>query len=232
MAYINEPGSSFGAEKASIGDLISGTFGELRENFKPILVYLGVFVLLNLFGDSNALSFGLSFDSFIPLVYFAVYFLAQYWLYEHILRGAGLVEEGKPKRVFRFFGMAVVIGIALSFANSFFVIPAVILCGRWITAPSFLVASDCGVFESIGESWRTSSGNTLSLSVAAFVMGLIFILLFTVLSALEDALFGWSGDGIFTNLAFHILPLLLMGLSITAYRRFAEPDANISDVFS
>ena len=211
----------------AVGPLLTGTFHELVSIRGPLLLYLGVFVGLGLIGRLGAPLGGL-----ITLVGLAGYFLGQYLLYRALLRHAGLMVEDGPIRVFRFFGMALVLGMAIYLASAFFVIPGLILAAKWVMAPAYLVAGSRGTFESIGDSWRASSGNTLALVVAFGLLGIAYLFLvgmagaFGALSGLDQV-----ADNLSVQLALHCLPLLLMGLSVTAYRTLNDEPERLAEVF-
>ena len=102
----------------------------------------------------------------------AGYFVGQYLLYRTMLRRAGHPASGL--RIFRFVGMAILIGFSVLFASYLFLIPGIVVGARWIATPCYLVATDKGVFASLGESWSATKGNTLPLSLAFTAMVLIF----------------------------------------------------------
>jgi hypothetical protein len=213
-------------EKAEVstGELISGAFAELGESKREVAMYLGAFLLANI---ANELEPG---DA-LNLATLVGYFVAQYWLFRVILRKAGFAADG-PFRVFHLFGMAIVIGAPVWIGAMFLFVPGIILAAKWVMAPSFLVATDKGVFDSMGASWSTSNGYTLQLSLAFTALFLIFFVLIGIVSVVDAQLEEIVGKKLLSGWTTHFLPLLLMGLSVTAYRQLQQAGQTLSDVFA
>jgi len=215
----------------SAGELIGAAFEELARVRREVLIYLGVFLLADIAGavDSTAVP---GIGGLASLVLFGGYFVAQYLLYRVMLRRAGHAVDGRF-RIFRFVGMAIVIAFVLMFATSLFVIPAIIVGARWIAAPCYLVATDKGVFASIGESWSVTRGNTLPLSLAFTAMVLIFGVAAVALGAVGAAFEELLGlERLSFAFASHVLPLLLLGLSVATYRRLNDEGVELAAVFA
>lgn len=222
MNYTQKPVISFDS-------LLTGTFAELSQIKREIGFYFLFFAGL---GAVQWLveSYAIGLRGFVSIFAFFAYFYAQYRLYQASLSSYGALPHDRV-RVFSFLGMALLIGAGLAFASNFLVIPAIILGGKWIMAPTFLVARDRAVLSSIGDSWDASSGNTLALSLA---YGLIFfgwLVLIGLGDSLSDALNLPSGYNAVSGLILHILPILLMGMSVTAYRQLANPADTLANVF-
>jgi hypothetical protein len=215
-------------EKLSAGELITAAFGELAENRREVLIYLGAFLLVDIAGAIPRPLVWVTGPT--GLLAFGGYFLGQYLLYRAVLRRAGHAAEGI--RIFRFIGMAIVIAFALMFASYLFLIPAVVVGARWIAAPCYLVATDKGVFASLGESWSATSGNTLPLSLAFTAMVLMFGALLVGFTALVTAVKGVLGIELSVGVVSHFLPLLLLGLSVAVYRRVNAEGTELAAVFA
>jgi hypothetical protein len=216
-------------DKLAAGELITGAFGELAQNRREILIYLGVFLLVDI-ASSVVPKSVVVITGPTGLLASGGYFLGQYLLYRAMLRRAGHTAGGI--RIFRFVGMAIVIGFGLLFASYLFLIPAIVIAARWIAAPCYLVATDRGVFASLGESWSASSGSTLALSLAFTAMVLIFFALLVAFTAAGAAIKGLLGPALSFGFTAHLLPLLLMGLSVAAYRRLNEEGVELAAVFA
>jgi hypothetical protein len=218
-------------KRVSAGELIGGAFGELAENRREVLIYLGAFgvVALASFPVARAVP---PLAGLASLALFVGYFLAQYLLYRTLLRRAGQVIVDDRIRIFRFMAMAVVIGLVVGFASSLFLIPGILIAARWIMAPCYLVITNRGLFAALGDSWSASKGNTLSLSLAFTALFLIFMVLSTVLGSVDGILPDALGPNPLAGLGFHFLPLLLMGLSVTAFRRLNGEGHELSAVFA
>jgi hypothetical protein len=217
--------------KLTPGELITAAFAELKESRREVLIYLGGFLFLEIAAATAPGPLRIVGGAG-GLVAFGAYFVGQYLLYRLMLRRAGFVSTDGRMRIFRFIALAIVIGFALMFAVYLFVIPAIILAARWITAPCVLVASERGLFDTLGDSWKATSGNTLPLSLAFTAMFLIFMVLSVAISTLEAALDGMAGSNVTISIGYHFLPLLLMGLSVATYRRLEGADRSLAEVFA
>lgn len=222
MAFLEQP-------KLSPGELITDAFRELAGSRREIAIYLGVFVGLEVAGDLIPTS---AVTGFAGLALFGAYFLGQYLLYRTILRRSGHAALDGRIRIFRFVAMAIVVGLAVLFASYLFFIPAIIVGGRWVTAPSYIVATDKGLFAALGDSWSAGSGNTLPLSLAFAAMVLIFGVVLVLFGAAAAAIKGVLGIDISFGFVGHFLSLLLMGLSIAAYRRLNDEGVELAEVFA
>ncbi|MGB3166659.1 MAG: hypothetical protein WBA68_07795 [Alteraurantiacibacter sp.] len=218
MSYVQ-------AKRADVGELLGGTFAALKRARKELAIYFGAFFAIGLFaGTSSTLGGLLAIGAFIG------YFVGQYWLYQAMLRYAGLLQDERM-RVFGLFFMALLLVIPVLVGLNFLFVPGVILVAKWVMAPAYLVAKPRNLFEALGESWRASDGNTVALALTVFVLGLIWVLAFVVLAAIGE-IFGGSDEGSFGWLAIHLLPVFLMGLSVTAYRRLVGDGAELREVFA
>lgn len=202
-----------------MGELVPGAFATLGAIKRELAIYFLLFAALGLI------------DNVVPgiptVVGFVLYWLGHYLLFQALLRNAGWLEDDR-KRVFRFFFMACLIAIAIAIGLNFLIIPGVILGAKWIMAPAFLVARDGGVFAAMGDSWEASSGNTLHLSLAYAIIGGAWTLGLVMLGAVVD---GTSAKSIVIGTYFHLLPVLMMGLSVYAYGLLAEPSNSLVEVF-
>lgn len=214
----------------TVGEALSGTFEALATAKREIGLYFLMFAGLS----ALQMAAGNYFDLLTPiiaLVTFVLYFYAQNRLYQVMLSRSGVtVHPGL--RTFRFLGMALVIGIALSFASNIFIIPAIILGAKWIMAPSVLVANTkSGIFSAMGESWTASDGSTLQLSLAFMAVFLIWGALIVAMGAFTEAADLAAGYNFFTALTIYVLPIMMMGLSVAAFRKLNGGVDEIADVF-
>jgi len=216
--------------KLSIGELMTASFAELTASRREIAAYLGVFLLVDIAGA--LLPAPLAWLGSGWLLVFGGYFIAQYLLYRTMLRRAGHAGADNRLHIVRFVAMAFVIGLALAFAINLFLIPAIVLAARWIAAPCYVVAADKGPIAAMGESWSVTSGNTLPLSLAFSVLVLVSFALVVAFGLVEGALEAILGTQLELNLAMHVLPLLLMGLSVASYRRLNHEGTELAAVFA
>ena len=202
-----------------MGELVPGAFATLGAIKRELAIYFLVFGGLNLVEEVM--------PGIPVIVGFVLYWLGHYLLFQALMRENGWLEDDR-KRVFRFFGMACLIAIAIAIGLNFLIIPGIILGAKWIMAPAFLVARDRGVFAALGDSWEASSGNTMHLSLAYAIIGGAWALGLAMLGAVVD---GTSAKSIVIGTYFHFLPVLMMGLSIYAYGVLAQPSNSLVEVF-
>lgn len=214
----------------SVGEALSGTFEVLATAKHEIGLYFLVFAGLGAL-QTGADRYLELLTPIILLATFVLYFYAQNRLYQILLRRSG-VPVPPGLRTFRLLGMALVIGIALSFASNFFLIPALILGAKFVMAPSFLVANtNSGIFSAMGESWSASDGSTLQLTLAFTIVFLIWAALIIAVGAFTDATDLAAGYNFFTAFTIYVLPILMMGLSVASFRRLNGGVGEIADVF-
>ena len=227
MAYVQ-------TRLVTAGEMITGTFDQLALLKREIAIYCGAF-----------LAAGLLVDVFEPLrsimgfATFFGYFAAQYWLYREALSKAGVMVDPRFK-VFGFFGMAMILILPIMFGFNFLVIPGLLLAAKWVMAPAFHVAEERDLFSAMGASWRASENNLLALFIAFSTLCVIWMVAVGILGAATSALTGTLGDfgggtrnaaNAFEWLGFHLLPIMLMGLSVAAYRALADEDTSLVAVF-
>lgn len=214
--------------KMRVGELLAGTFSELASIPVPLLIYIAVFFLLGILQTSAGNLSGLA-----SLTAMFLYFVGQYALYRILLRRAKMIEIDGPFRVFRFIGMALLLSIPIFIGFNFFLLPAVFLVAKWVMAPAYLVAGKKGVIESIGNSWSTSDGSSFSLSLVVFLLAIVFAIVILLAALLDEFVgIGSSTIPLVVVAVLHAYPLLLMGLSITAYRGLNQEPERLGDVFS
>lgn len=232
MAYIQD-------RRVTTGELINGTFKEIAAIKRPLAMYFGFFFVAGLVGAVSSI---LSVLATIPLI--IAYFTGQYLLYRSMLTKApslASLNSGDAAKVIGFCLMAVLLAIPLNFAFAFLFVPGILLGAKWVMAPSFLAAEDCNLIEAIGASWRASSGNLTALALAFTVMWFIWFGMVGVLSVLTggfeavfDSAAGISSLGVessTSSLVMHALPVLLMGLSVTAYKSLTDQSESLVAIF-
>ncbi|MEL7189305.1 MAG: hypothetical protein AAGK17_07115 [Pseudomonadota bacterium] len=217
------------------GELINGTFRELAAIKRPLGLYFGFFFAAAFItGFSSALSAVAS----IPL--FIAYFAAQLYLYRQAM-GLGGISMDDVGQVFGLLLMAIILAIPLYFSVFLLIVPAVLLGAKWVMAPSYLVAEDRNFIDAIGASWSGSSGNLGSLSLSFFLIWLIWLAFVTLIGSLTGGLQsgfeiigGLStsgfGSGV-SSLILHALPVMLMGLSVTAYKALNDSSDDLVAIF-
>ncbi|MHA7818754.1 MAG: hypothetical protein ACX930_03790 [Erythrobacter sp.] len=218
--------------QVTTGQMITCSFEQLNEIKRELAIYFGAFFAAGLLVDLiEPLRGPVSIAATIG------YFVGQYWLYRMALLKAGVIIDDRWK-VFSFFGMALILAFPIMIGMNFLIIPGLLLAAKWVMAPAFLVAEKRDLFQAMGDSWRASENNLVSLTLAFTVLCVIWIGLVVVVggisntfgSALSD-LGGRDAANAFEWLGIHALPVLLMGLSLTAYRALADEDSSLVAVF-
>ena len=218
MAYIQE-------RQANTAELLSGAFRELAGVRRQLALYFLGFAALAVFAQVASSIGGLA-----VLLGFLGYFGAQYWLYQSMLAKSGMLQDA-GWRVVEFFGMALVLIIPIAIGLNLFTVPGLILIGKWIMAPTFLVARRQHLIQSIGDSWRASDGSTLHLTIAVTAICAVWIIAFLPLAVI-GGIGGFEVGGMVFWLWCHVLPVLLAGLSVSAYKLLSDETASLSEVFA
>lgn len=211
--------------RVQVGTLLSGTFSELNVIRRELAIYLAVFAAAALLADLAEVIRGP-----IALATTIGYFIGQYLLYQAMLRKAGMLRDER-KKVFSFFVMALLLAIPIYIGAAFLLIPGIILGAKWIMAPTYLVAREGNLFHAIGESWKASEFNTVNLSLAYFLIWLLWLILASIISGGDSAVRGGQDPSVLTWIAFHLLPVLMMGLSMTAFRHLNDETETLAGVF-
>lgn len=226
MAYVQ-------TRHVDLGELLGGTFRELASIPRELAIYLGVVLVAGILADLSPVAMGL-----IAVIATIAYFPGQYYLYRAALADSGLMVEWNLK-VFGFAGIGLILIWPIMIGFNFFYIPGLLLAAKWVMAPSFFVAENRTFFDAIGDSWSASRDNLLSLSLAFAILaviwsiGFVFVVAVSVNFNVASLTGGQPGSGLGALgwVYMHILPILLMGLSITAYRSLAQTDNSLVEVF-
>lgn len=222
MAYVQ-------TRQVDIGELLGGTFAQLASIPRELAIYGGAVLIAALLAEISSVAFG-----FIAILATIAYFPGQYLLYRAMLTRSGKTIDPRFK-VFSFFAMAFILIWPIMIGMNLFYIPGLLLAAKWVMAPSILVAEDRNLFDAIGDSWRASDKNLLPLSVAFGVLVVIWSVGFAVIAGISNG--GLSGIPSGTGLGalgwlyLHILPILLLGLSVTAYRALGDQEDSLVAVF-
>ncbi|WP_108791178.1 hypothetical protein [Erythrobacter sp. Alg231-14] len=218
----------------SAGALISNTFIELARIKKEIGIYLAVFTAIAVIAEFAPLGEELGW---FPAT--ILYFLGQYYLYREMLTRGGMIVDSRFK-VFSLFFMALVLVIPLYLGFTLLFIPGLLLMTKWVMAPAILVSEETHLFDALGASWSLSDNNVMSIGVALFVIGLIWFVIVMVggtgAGLIEQVVLNIRGanDGRMGPLIWpflHTLPLLLMGVSVSAYRALNDAGHDMVSVF-
>lgn len=110
------------------------------------------------------------------LLSFVLFFL-QYWLIATLLDERGL-NHSNGGRLIRYFGLNLVMTIAVLLGLALIVIPGLILAARWAVAAPLQIGSERSIVRSLRESWQATNGHVVAILGAFMVVYLPPILLF------------------------------------------------------
>jgi hypothetical protein len=209
--------------EVSYGVLLEQTFGSLGLIWRELLAYLAVAIVLGLgtplVGDKSTGFFELLF-----------YFVGQYWLFRSLLKRRGMLRTQRI-HFLSFFGLALLLILPIMFGLVMLIVPGLFLVARWIAAPAYIVATGQGAIAAAGASREAVRGHTAKVMTVVVVLFLITVAIMTALAGIDRA-FGNRADPEMMNLLWgHLLPLLLLGLSVATYERLGLEDTTIEDVF-
>ena len=226
MAYVQ-------SRRVDVGGLLSGTFSELARIPRALAIYLGVLFAAALIADLDERAMAI-----IATLASIAYFPGQYYLYRAALADSGLMVQSNLK-VFGFAAIGLILIWPIMIGLNFFYIPGLLLAAKWVMTPSFYVAENRTFYDSMSDSWSASRDNLLHLSLAFGIIVIGWGVGFALVAALSTSfsvadLIGRepaSGLGALAWTYMHFLPIMLMGLSVTAYRSLADADTSLVEVF-
>lgn len=167
-ALVRDANLTLGGVIAGVGDLLRNSLG--RAAIVGILSAAGgVAIDMGGAGDGAA---GLNF-----LLSVVTAFL-QYWLIAALLDDLGLRRSGGG-RFGSYFVLGIVATLGILLGLVLLVIPGLILAARWTLASQILIASEKGVFEALGESWRMTRhhlGIVLGAMLAVYVPPILLVI--------------------------------------------------------
>lgn len=209
--------------EVGFGELLSLSLRNLALIWRQVLAYLAVAMLLGvgtpLFGKES-----------MGLVGFLLYFAGQYWLFRSLLNARGLLATQRI-HFLAFVGLAALLILPIMFGLAALLLPGLFLVARWIAAPAFIVANGEGVFAATGASSAAVRGSTVRVMALVVVLFLIVIAALIPLAAIDRALDGKTATEALDQLAGHLFPLVLLGLSVAVYQSYRRADTMIEDVF-
>ena len=177
-------------QDVSVGTVMSATLETLRQNPRPVLLFVGIFTLAGAVADYAAASGGPSAAMLGGLWQFVVgvaSIVAMYLVLEAMLKTAGMMDPAAPRRFLAYFGQAIVIGLGVAFGLLLLVIPGLILAARWAVAQPLLVGRGRGVFAAMGESWELTRGHVMTIVIAAIALFALAIIAGILLTMALDA---------------------------------------------
>lgn len=142
---------------AETGDVLGRTAALMGGNAVRAGLALTLLTALGFLIDSGLISAdaadSLNFPASIATL------VLQYWLTRSLLDELGF-ELSPKSRILAFVGLGIVAGLGILLGLVLLVIPGLVLVARWSIATPLLLGSDRGIFASLEQSWRQTSGFT------------------------------------------------------------------------
>ncbi|MEM6476814.1 MAG: hypothetical protein AAF687_11665 [Pseudomonadota bacterium] len=230
----------------TFGNVVEGTFSTFARNAQPfglyvaIVTFLGVAVewglpnltggITSFYGEEILTSLGLSVG-IIGIVLFLAFIIAQYVLWQAVLRQERLGTNFADGRYLAFFGQSLLASLGIGFATVFLIIPGLIVAARWSMAPAFLIGNNDGVIDALGESWDTVSGNTTPI-VLALLAG--FVGTWLLSTGLVTSGLGYFGSLISTTMEHvvsNLSTVLMIAMGVYLFKALVSSSEQISEVF-
>ena len=210
----------------SAGDILSRTFALVR--LVPVPAALA-FVLMTAVGmliDSGTVMGG-GADA-LNLFLSCLILVLQFWIVRALLEDLRLPLPERPRfPVFFLAGIVTTLGIMLGLV--LLILPGIVLFVRWSLTVPIILGGDRGVFDSIGDSWRATSGSSWPIFLvwaAIYGPGTAIAALGLFPSMVADPMLGAA---IF-NLGFNAALIVGWYASVAIYVRLLGP-ATIMRVF-
>jgi hypothetical protein len=239
-------------EELNVGEVISGTVSVLTENFRPFAIFVGAMTLLGSaieigltsyawsgleFGQATMVQAWLGLGAGVAgLIVFVVAILAQYLLWDAVLRNVVLETRLGRHRYLSFFGLTIFTAFAISIGYVFLIVPGLLLTARWAMAPAVLIGEDKGVFEAMGESWETVRGNSTPIILAILLYFFVYLLLAGAVGGaalLTSGPVGMSAGAIISGqLLTNFSTALGVALGLFLYKRLRSNAEQVAGVFA
>lgn len=159
--------------------------------------------------------------------------VAQYFLWEAMLRNAGLAKGIGRHRYLAFIGQSILIVVASMFGYVLLVVPGLIMTARWSLAPALLVTSDLGVIEAMRRSWETVRGNSTPVILVLLAAGVVVWLAALVLGGLGTLVAGMDPSSVvLRQFLSHVQAALFIAMAVFLYRRLYDDTGELREVFA
>ncbi len=226
MSYLDK-------ETIPAGVILSDMVERMRANWQPLLIYVAVtfaLSLINVLITQMLATDGIS--ALMNLVFVVAGLVAQYLLFQAMLRRAGLHCGDNGLTGIRFFGMAFVTFWGVLFAFGLFYVPGLILGARWIAAPCIMMTSDRGVFASLGTSWDEIKGRTTPFALAALAVTVTTLFGGGIISAGFESLGGPYFAELAAQTVIQLFAVCIIALSVTVFSLINPDGSSVAEVFS
>jgi hypothetical protein len=176
----------------TVGEVINGTIATVAENKQAALIFIAVLTVLG-----AALEWGLTqigggfFDQFADagwllaalgigagiggIVFLIVAVVAQYLLWETMLRRRHQLAAGYDRRFLGFVGLSILTGLGIAVGYILLIVPGLIFTARWAMAPAYLIVERQGAIDSMGSSWEEIKGSTTPIVLAILAAAVVLV---------------------------------------------------------
>lgn len=235
-------------DKATLGNLLSQTVDEIRENARTIGIFLAMWIpigAISAFLDpSSGNNFGLGFgfqltesvmnQGILAVVVVVAAAIAgvvlSYWLLAAMVR-----QTSSPAfdRFWPWFGMYLLssIGIILGFA--LLIVPGIILAVRWVLVLPLVVGTEVRAMDTFGESWNRVRGHSWSIFGAAVILFVVFLVTGAIIGGTLGVLgqLGSIPGAVAVSIVDGISTVLFIAFPVAAYRLLHSDADELAEVF-
>ena len=237
----------------TFGEVITGALDVLKAHWLPFVVYIAVISAIGLAievfavfaSDIDSLDFGtlstiqeyLGFGAGLAgIAVFVLMVVAQYLLWETLMRREGLGSDPARHRYIAFFFQSLLITLLISIGTLLLVVPGLVFAARWAMAPALLIGDRQGLLQSMGSSWETIKGNTTPVALVVLVGAVAVymtagVLVFTTIGASVTNVQGFFFSAVQQVLG-QLATVAFVALGVSLYRRAFGSSEAISEVFS
>ena len=172
-------------------------------------------------------------DAGFSLILFGAHVFFQHDVTWTALSSAGLVPAGyRVSRVAGVLGVYLLTSLGIMLGFLLLVIPGIILSVRWAIAVPILIGDDAGIIESIGRSWRETSGHfwpILGTILVAFVPAILAVVVAELMLAAGADPFL---PALIANSAYAAASVIWWLAAVAIYQYAAPRSGLLADVFA
>lgn len=231
-------------KRISLGQALSGTGAVLAENKRLFIVYLAVFVPLVALGNYFDRDTGgniLNYDNgTLGLFILLLSVIAQFYIFERVVLVGSETTPNRAARVAGFVGLAILTFLATSIASIFLLLPGLFVGARLLMSPAIYASKDEGVIAAMRESWDSTRGSTLQISLALLLLVVGMSVIGSVGGTMSFSLNSQTYTSgldladsrhLLSAITTEILTVALIALSIATFQNLADRTDTLQDIF-